>query len=66
MPEKKSFSWVWAAVVLVLVQMVVLGGLWQLRQRESQPAGGWYLDPQAAQREAVRERESREALQNLP
>jgi tetratricopeptide (TPR) repeat protein len=66
MPEKKSFSWVWAAVVLVLVQMVVLGGLWQLRQKESQPAGGWDLDPQAAQREAVRERESREALQNLP
>ncbi len=66
MPEKKSFSWVWAAVGLVLVQIVVLGGLWQLRQRESQPAGGWDLDPQAAQREAVRERESQEALQNLP
>ena len=66
MPEQKSFSWVWAAAVLVLVQVVVLGGLWQLRQKESHPAGGWDLDPQAAQREAVQERESREALQNLP
>jgi hypothetical protein len=66
MPEKKSFSWVWAAGVLVAVQVVVLAGLWQLRQRESQPGGGWDLDPQAVQREAVRERESREALQNLP
>ena len=66
MPEKKSFSWVWAAAVLVVVQIFVLGGLWQLRQRESHPAAGWDLDPQAAQREAVKERESREALQNLP
>ena len=66
MPEQKSFSWVWAAAVLVVVQIFVLGGLWQLRQRESHPAGGWDLDPQAAQREAVKERESREALQNLP
>lgn len=66
MTEKKSFSWVWAAVALVLVQIVVLGGLWQLRQKESQPVGGWDLDPQAAQREALQEKESREALQNLP
>ena len=66
MPEKKSFSWVWAAIVLVVLQLIVLGGLWQLRQRESRPESGWDLDPQAAQREAVRERESREALQNLP
>lgn len=66
MPEKKSFSWVWAAAVLVAVQVVVLVGLWQLRQRESQPVGGWDLDPQAAQREAARERESEEALKNLP
>jgi hypothetical protein len=66
MPEKKSFSWVWAAGLLVAVQVVVLAGLWQLRQRESQTGDGWQLDPQAAQREAVRERESREALQNLP
>ncbi|NDD56829.1 MAG: hypothetical protein EBZ44_03785 [Verrucomicrobia bacterium] len=66
MPQKKSFSWVWAAIVLVVLQLIVLGGLWQLRQRESRPESGWDLDPQAAQREAVRERESREALQNLP
>jgi len=66
MPDKKTFSWVWAAAVLVVVQIFVLGGLWQLRQRESHPAGGWDLDPQAAQREAMKERESREALQNLP
>ena len=66
MPEKKSFSWVWAAAVLVVVQVLVLGGLWQLRQKESQPSVGWDLDPQAAQREAAKERESREALQNLP
>lgn len=66
MPGKKSFSWVWAAGVLVAVQLVVLAGLWQLRQRENQPAGAWDLDPQAVQREAARERESREALQNLP
>jgi len=66
MPEKKSLSWVWAAGVLVAVQVAVLVGLWQLRQRESHPAGGWDLDPQAAQQEAVKERESREALQNLP
>ncbi len=66
MPEKKSFTWMWAAGVLVVVQVVVLAGLWQLRQNESHPAGGWDLDPQAAQREAVHERDSREALQNLP
>lgn len=66
MPEQKSFSWVWAAAVLVVVQIFVLGGLWQLRQREGQPAGGWDLDPQAVQQEALKERESREALQNLP
>lgn len=66
MPGQKSFSWVWAAALLVVVQIFVLGGLWQLRQRESHPAGGWDLDPQAAQQEAVKERESREALQNLP
>lgn len=66
MPEKKSFSWVWAAGVLITAQIVVLLGLWQLRQRESQPAGGWDLDPQAAQREAVHERDSREAMKNLP
>lgn len=50
----------------MVVQVVVLAGLWQLRQKESHPPGGWDLDPQAAQREAVHERESREALQNLP
>ena len=66
MAEKKSFSWVGAAFVLVVIQILVLGGLWQLRQRESRPESGWDLDPQAAQREAVHERESREALQNLP
>jgi tetratricopeptide (TPR) repeat protein len=67
MPEKKSsFSWMWAAALLVLVQLFVLGGLWQLRHRESHPVGGWDLDPQAAQREAVHERDSREALRNLP
>jgi len=66
MPEKKSFSWVWAAGVLVAVQVVVLAGLWQLRQRESHPAGGWDLDPQAAEREAAHQRDSREALNNLP
>jgi len=66
MPEKKPFSWVWAAALLVLVQLFVLGGLWQLRQRESRPEIGWDLDPQAAQREAVHEKESREALNNLP
>jgi len=53
-------------MVLVVIQVIVLGGLWQLRQRESRPESGWDLDPQAAQREAVRERESREALKNLP
>lgn len=66
MTEKKSFSWIWAAGFLVAAQVVVLVGLWQLRQRENQPSGGWDLDPQAAQREAAHERESREALQNLP
>ena len=66
MPQKKNFSWVWAAAVLVSVQVVVLAGLWQLRQRERVPVGGWDLDPQAVQREAAHERESREALQNLP
>lgn len=66
MPEKKSFSWVWAAAALVLAQVFVLGGLWQLRQRESHPAAGWDLDPQAALREAAKEKESQEALRNLP
>ena len=56
----------WAAALLVLVQLFVLGGLWQLRHRESHPGGGWDLDPQAAQREAVHERDSQEALSNLP
>ena len=37
-----------------------------MRQRESHPAGAWDIDPQAAQQEAVKQRESREALQNLP
>jgi len=64
--EKKSFSWVWAPAVLVAVQVVALVGLWQLRMRESQPPGSWDLDPQAAQREAVHQRDSREALKNLP
>ena len=66
MPLKKSFSWVWAAAVLVMIQLFVLGGLWQLRQRENRPSGGWDLDPQAVQREALHERESREAMNNLP
>lgn len=66
MPEKKTFSWAWAAGVLVVVQVVVLAGLWQLRQKESHPTGGWDLDPQAAQREAIHQRESQEALKNLP
>ena len=66
MEKKSSFSWIGAAAVLVLVQVFVLGGLWQLRHREGRPAGGWDLDPQAAQREAVHERESREAMKNLP
>lgn len=66
MDKGKSFSWGWAAGALVAVQLVVLGGLWQLRQKESRPAGGWDLDPQAVQREGDQERESREALQNLP
>ena len=66
MSEKKSRSWIWAAAALVGIQIFVLAGLWQLRQGESHSPGSWDLDPQAAQKEAAEERESREALRNLP
>ena len=66
MTEKKSRSWIWAATLLVAIQIFVLVGLWQLRQGESHSSSSWDLDPQAAQREAAEERESREALSNLP
>lgn len=66
MPEGKFRSWIWAAAVLVGIQLIVLAGLWQMREKERHGSAGWDLDPQAAQREAAEERESSEALRNLP
>lgn len=66
MPEGKYRSWIWAAALLVGIQVIVLAGLWQMREKERSNSTGWDLDPQAAQREAAEERESREALRNLP
>lgn len=64
---KKGFgTWVWAAAALVLIQLLVLAGLLNLRQQEMDDSHEWSLDPKAAAAEAVQERESREALKNLP
>ena len=66
MSEGKSRTWFWAAAGLVLIQVVVLLGLLEMRRSEHGDGGGWDLDPQAAVLEAAREKESREALGNLP
>jgi len=66
MSEIKSRTWFWAAGGLVAAQILVLLGLLYLRHHESGDSNEWSLDPQAAAQEAVREKESREALGNLP
>ncbi|MCX6935780.1 MAG: hypothetical protein NTZ01_06290, partial [Verrucomicrobia bacterium] len=66
MADKKSGTWVWAAAVLVVIQLVVLVGLLKLRQHDTDKSREWSLDPKAAAEEAAREKESREALGNLP
>ena len=59
-------TWAWAAAVLVLIQLLVLAGLLNFRQQEMDDSHEWSLDPKAAAKEADQERESREALKNLP
>ncbi|NCW28324.1 MAG: hypothetical protein EBV83_08560, partial [Verrucomicrobia bacterium] len=66
MGKKGLGTWVWAAVALVLIQLLVLAGLLNFRQQEMDDSHEWSLDPKAVAAEAVQERESREALRNLP
>ena len=66
MSEAKSRTWFWAAGGLVFAQILVLLGLLYLRHHEAGDSNEWSLDPQAAAQEAIREKESREALGNLP
>lgn len=66
MGKKVLGTWVWAAAGLVLIQLLVLAGLLNFRQQEMDDSHEWSLDPKAAAAEAVQERESREALKNLP
>ena len=71
-PHQKSMSggkrrtWIWAAVVLVVIQVVGLFGLLEMRRGESEREREWAFDPEAAVAEAKGEKEFREALQNLP
>jgi len=66
MGKKRLGTWVWAAAALVLIQLLVLAGLLNFRQQEMDDSHEWSLDPKAVAAEAVQERESREALKNLP
>ncbi|NDE84682.1 MAG: hypothetical protein EB056_01410 [Verrucomicrobia bacterium] len=66
MGRKVLGTWVWAAVALVVIQLLVLAGLLNFRQQEMDDSHEWSLDPKAVAAEAVQERESREALKNLP
>ena len=66
MREGRSRTWFWAAAGLVLIQVVVLLGLLEMRRSEHRDERGWDLDPQAAVLEAAQEKESRDALRNLP
>ena len=67
MTGKKGFrTWFWAAAGLVGIQLLVLAGLMNFRQRQADDVHEWFLDPQAVAAEADQERESREALKNLP
>jgi len=66
MGKKGLGAWVWAAAALVLIQLLVLAGLLHFRQQEMDDSHEWSLDPKAVAAEAVQERESREALKNLP
>ena len=65
MSEGKAKTWFWAAAGLVAIQLVALFGLMQMR-RGGEKGQEWALDPQATVAEAAREKESREALGNLP
>lgn len=62
----KRRTWIWAAVVLVLIQVVGLFGLLEMRRGEGERGKEWAFDPEAAVAEAKGEKEFREALQNLP
>jgi hypothetical protein len=66
MSEGKAKTWFWAAAGLVAIQLVALFGLMQMRRGEDGKGQEWALDPQATVAEAAREKESREALRNLP
>ena len=62
----KRRTWIWAAVVLVVIQVVGLFGLLEMRRGEGERGREWAFDPEAAVAEAKGEKEFREALQNLP
>ncbi|NCY21082.1 hypothetical protein EBX31_03890 [bacterium] len=67
MKEKRGFgTWFWAAAILVGIQLLVLAGLLNFRQQQMDDSHEWSLDPKAVAAEADQERESREALKNLP
>ena len=59
-------TWLWAAAGLVAIQVVALLGLMQMRSGDREKGREWALDPDAIAAEAERERESSEALRNLP
>ena len=66
MNEGKVRTWLWAAAGLVAIQVVALLGLMQMRSGDREKGREWTLDPVAIAAEAERERESSEALRNLP
>ena len=66
MVEKKSRTWILAAAGLVGIQVLVLFGLLKLRHQDTDDSREWSLDPKATVEEAAREKESQDALGNLP
>lgn len=66
MAGKKINSWIWVAAAFVGLQLVVLLGLLKMRHGDAGGEAEWLLDPKAAAAEAAQEKESQEALGNLP
>ena len=62
----KRRTWIWAAVMLVVIQLGGLWGLLEMRRGEGERGRELALDPEAAVAEAKGEKEFREALRNLP